>query len=69
MSDDYPGRIAVTHLGKNGLPDHTVYSYGGLRRSFDSNKGQNIRNEHYTENGVKGSAVTPTPPPPTKKDK
>lgn len=64
MSENDPGKIAVTHLAHDGKPDHTVYSYGGLRRSFDTDKGLNFRNEHYAENGVRGSAVTPLWPPP-----
>ena len=50
MSND-PGKIAKTDLAKDGKPDHTTYSYGGVRRSYDSDKGDNRRNEHYAENG------------------
>lgn len=45
-----PGRIAKTRLANNGYPDHTTYSIGGIRRSFDSDKGENIRNDHFSEN-------------------
>lgn len=61
MSDSGNQKIAVTRLAHDGKPDHTTYSIGGLRRSFDSDKGQNVRNDHFAENGVKGSAVQREP--------
>ena len=55
--DNSFGKIAVTQLGNNGLPDHTTFSAGGIRRSFDSDQGMNICNEHLAINGERGSAV------------
>lgn len=60
------GKNAKTDLGRDGKPDHTTYSYGGLRRSFDSDKGENVRNDHYKENGSRdetGPAVIPDSTP------
>ncbi len=51
MSDKDPRKNAVTRLAHDGKPDHTTYSYDGLRRSFDSDKGLNPRNDHFAENG------------------
>lgn len=62
MADKSTGKIAKTDLARDGKPDHTTYSYGGIRRSYDSDKGENRRNEHYAENGEKGSAVEPYEP-------
>ena len=45
--------FAITRLANNGHPDHTTFSIGTLRRSFDSNKGQNVRNDHFAEEGPK----------------
>lgn len=52
-----PG-IAKTDLDHKGRGhQHTTYSLNtGLRRSFDHNKGKNIRNDHYSEGSV-GTAV------------
>jgi len=62
MPDDKPGKIAKTDLARDGKPDHTTYSSGGLRRSYDSDKGENRRNEHYAENGPKANPVEPKGP-------
>lgn len=55
------GKIAKTDLGRDGKPDHTTYSYGGLRRSFNSDKGENIRDDHYHENGPNADPKGVTP--------
>ena len=60
------GKNAKTDLARDGEPDHTTYSYEGLRRSFDSDKGENVRNDHYKENGSSKDtepAVTPDSSP------
>ena len=66
MSNNRRGRddrIAVTRLAHDGRPDHTTYSYGGIRRSFDSDKGENVRNDHFAENGERGRSVDRGPFP------
>ena len=67
MSDsnrsDRVDRIAVTRLGRDGEPDHTTYSQGGIRRSFNSDKGENVRNDHFAENGERGRSVDRGPLP------
>lgn len=51
-----PG-TAVTRRGSGGKPDHTTYSLkSGLRRSFDHDKGKNVRNDHFSE-GELGTSV------------
>ncbi len=52
-----PG-TAVTHLNYRGQGhQHTTYSLrSGLRRSYDHDKGENIRNDHFSE-GPLGTSV------------
>lgn len=49
-------KIAKTRLANNGHPDHTTYSYGGLTRSFDSDKGENVRHDHIHPTGDRGDS-------------
>lgn len=49
-------KMAKTRLANNGHPDHTSYSYDGLTRSFDSDKGENVRNDHIHPTGERGDS-------------
>ena len=60
---DERGRNAVTRLAGGGKPNHTTYSQGGIRRSFDSDRGENVRNDHFAENGERGRSVDRGPLP------
>lgn len=45
-----PGQRHVTHLGRNGKPDHTVHSVGDKRFSYDTFKGKDYHRGHYSDN-------------------
>lgn len=46
MSD----KIAKTILAHDDKPDHTVFAHSDLRRSFNSDKGANVRDVHVGPN-------------------